>query len=347
MEAAKHEVTGIGSQAGICLPCGPAERNLGGVDMSVIIRRLDRCCSLPAGLCMSTEAKEYKLYYLGGQSNMDGLGSVKDLKDKDAHPVKDVMIFHGNPGLDGKPADGRGIWAELRPGHGSGFSSDGKTNSYSDCFGVELSFGRRLQELDPGTNIAIIKYSRGATALSANANDAKVPNYGGSWEPDFKPGSQPPENINQYDHFLATLENAFAVLDVNGDGEPNRFTPSGIIWMQGESDAHQEPVARQYEVNLKRMMDLMREAFGSDNLPVVIGRISDSGQHPTKGKVWDFGEIVRQAQAEFVKKDRRAALVTSTDDYRYVDPYHYDSAALLDLGRKFAEAVHALNGGKK
>lgn len=29
----------------------------------------------------SAEAKDYKLYYLGGQSNMDGFGYVKDLPD--------------------------------------------------------------------------------------------------------------------------------------------------------------------------------------------------------------------------------------------------------------------------
>lgn len=47
-------------------------------------------------------------------------------------------------------------------------------------------------------------------------------------------------------------------------------------------------------------------------------------------------------------KDRVAAddtgvhLVTSTDEYDYRDPFHYDSAGHLDLGRRFAEAMHAV-----
>ena len=60
--------------------------------------------------------------------------------------------------------------------------------------------------------------------------------------------------------------------------------------------------------------------------------------------VWEYGEIVRAAQAEFVEADGNAALVTSTDEYGYSDPWHYDTAGYLDLGRRFAEAVVGLEG---
>ena len=91
---------------------------------------------------------------------MDGFGYFKDLKGSDAEPVKGVMIFHGNQGLDGNDSsggDGRGLWTELKPGNGTGFKSDGTTNTLSDRFGVELSFGRRMQELNPDSHIAIFK----------------------------------------------------------------------------------------------------------------------------------------------------------------------------------------------
>jgi hypothetical protein len=110
--------------------------------------------------------------------------------------------------------------------------------------------------------------------------------------------------------------------------------------MQGESDAAYTPeIAARYQQNLKRMMDLIRAALRSDDLPVVIGRISDSGRDDKDGKVWDHGEVVRAAQAEFVKDDGHAALVTSTDDYDYSDPWHYDTSGYIDLGHKFAEAL--------
>lgn len=274
--------------------------------------------------------KEYKLYYLGGQSNMDGMGYVADLPEELNAPVEGVMIFHGNTAPDNAEIDGRGIWSELRPGHGRGFECDGVTNTYSDRFGVELTFARRLVELSPMTNIALVKYSRGGTSI-----DQEAARKFGSWDPDYGDST----GVNQYDHFLSTLRNAFSVKDIDGDGKADHLIPSGILWMQGESDAYySEEVARRYEANLKRLMDLMRAAFRIDDLPVVIGRISDSGQD-ADGKVWDFGQIVREAQSLFVEKDGHAALVTSTDHYRYSDRYHYSSEGYIDLGKKFAESV--------
>ena len=110
--------------------------------------------------------------------------------------------------------------------------------------------------------------------------------------------------------------------------------------MQGESDASYGPeVAAKYEANLKRLMDLIRAALRVDDLPVVIGRISDSGTDKKDGKVWDHGTEVRAAQAAFVKNDTAAHLVESTDAYGYSDPWHYDSAGYIDLGKQFANAL--------
>ncbi len=109
--------------------------------------------------------------------------------------------------------------------------------------------------------------------------------------------------------------------------------------MQGESDAYpSEQIALRYLPNLKRLMDLIRAALRVDDLPVVLGRISDSGRDDD-GKIWDYGDIVRRIQAFYVENDNNAALVTSTDKYKYSDPWHYDSIGYIDLGEKFAEAM--------
>ena len=285
-------------------------------------------------LSADLEAKTFKLYYLGGQSNMDGFGYVRELPEALQGPVKGVWIFHGNSSPDGAEVDGKGLWAELRPGHGTGFTSDGKTNTYSDRVGVELTFARRLLEIDPNAHIAIIKYSRGGTSI-----DMAAASTFGCWDPDYNAGN----GINQYDHFLATVTNALSVRDIDGDGEADTLIPSGIVWMQGESDAaHGELIARRYESNLKRLMDLIRAAFRVDDLPVAIGRISDSGKD-VDGKVWDYGDIVREAQASFVRKDSCAALVTTTDSYGYSDNWHYNTAGYIDLGKQFADALAALH----
>ena len=89
-------------------------------------------------------------------------------------------------------------------------------------------------------------------------------------------------------------------------------------------------------------MDLIRAALRQDDLPVVIGRISDSGQDEEDGKVWDYGEELRAAQQSFVENDGRAALVTSTDGYGNSDKWHYDTEGYLDLGRQCAKAMSGL-----
>ena len=280
------------------------------------------------------EAKVFKLYYLGGQSNMDGYGYVNELPSDLRGSVKGVMIFHGNTAPDGSEVDGRGLWAQLRAGHGREFVSDGQTNTYSDRFGIELTFAWRLLKLEPDANIAIIKYSRGGTSIDPRAADRF-----GCWDPDYSAAN----GVNQYDHFLATIRHAFSDGDIDNDGEPDTLVPAGIVWMQGESDAaHGEEIARRYEANLKRLMDLIRAALRQDDLPVVMGRISDSGQD-ADGKVWDHGDMVRNAQAMFVRSDGSAALVTTTDRYRYSDKWHYDTAGYIDLGRQFAQALARLH----
>jgi len=132
------------------------------------------------------------------------------------------------------------------------------------------------------------------------------------------------------------------VRDVDGDGEPDRLIPAGIVWMQGESDANREETAGDYADNLAEMAELLRAAMRRDELPFVFGRISDSHRKPGGEAVWKFGDTLRAQQAAFDESDPRATMVTSTDGYGYSDPYHYDTAGYLDLGEKFAEAMDAL-----
>lgn len=283
---------------------------------------------------VNIRADEFDLYYLGGQSNMDGYGTNSQLPEELQGEVSGVLIFHGNTQADQKPVDGRGKWETLRPGHGVGFQSDGETNTPSNRFGVEITFARGMRKSNPDRRIAIIKYSRGGTSIHE-----KAAGKFGCWEPDFEQGEGDGKGINQYDHFLATMRNSMKTRDIDGDGTDDTLVPAGIVWMQGESDANDEVIAKEYADNLKRLMDLVRATMRSDDLPVVVGRISDSGNDEDDGKVWDFGELLRSEQATFAKNDPAAALVTSTDEYGYSDKWHYDSAGYIDLGRQFAKAM--------
>lgn len=275
-----------------------------------------------------------RVFYLGGQSNMQGYGYVKELPDSLNKKSKDIFIYQGNPVGDNDKNGGLGKWDVLQPGNGTGFVSDGKSNVLSDRFGVELSFAKKLQELYPNQKLAIIKYARNGSSI-----DSVGTSYFGAWEPDFRGG----KGINQYDYFLKTVNNAMAVQDINGDGVEDVLIPSGIVWMQGESDADKsERIANQYYANLKRLMELMRATFRNNDLPIVIGKISDSGDD-VDGKVWGFGELVQYGQEKFAATESNVIIIRTTSGYKYSDKYHYKSDGYIDLGKEFAKAVFLLN----
>jgi hypothetical protein len=275
----------------------------------------------------------YRVFYLGGQSNMEGFGYVKDLPSNLSKPFKDAFIFDGNRVGDGEANGGAGKWEALRPGHGTGFTSDGTTNTPSDRFGVELTFAKHLQELFPNDKIAIIKYARNGSSI-----DSLAAGPFGCWEPDFKGKN----GISQYDNFLSTITNAMKVKDIDGDGKEDTLIPAGILWMQGEGDASfTEAVALEYYDNLKMLMNLIRAALRKDDLPVVIGKISDSGRND-EGRIWKYGELVQYAEEKFAKTDGNAAIVRSTSKYKYSDQWHYDSDGYIDFGKNFAEEMGKL-----
>lgn len=113
------------------------------------------------GMCQPIEKDTIKVFYLGGQSNMDGYEFNSHLPNYLKHEFKSVWIFHGNPAPDERENGGLGKWDRLRPGHGVGFSSDGTDNKLSNRFGIELSFAKRLQELFPNEKIWTCKIFTG------------------------------------------------------------------------------------------------------------------------------------------------------------------------------------------
>ncbi len=284
---------------------------------------------LAAGHANGDEPMTYKLYYLGGQSNMEGFGFASELPQGAETVSRDVMIFTGQIALDNETHGGVGIWEALQPGHGTGFKSDGIENELSDRFGPELFFGQTMAKRLPGIKIAIIKYALGGSGLADGVG------YG-NWHPDFSEGA----GNNQYDHFLQTLRNALGHSDIDGDGVADHLVPSGIVWMQGEADAYDsQAAADEYRANIERLMGLIRAALRVDDLPLVVGRITDSGMSDD-GTVMDYIATVQNAQADFVENDPCAAYVSVTDDLNYLDDgWHYNTDGFVRLGTAFAEAM--------
>ena len=183
-----------------------------------------------------------------------------------------------------------------------------------------------------GVKIAIIKYSFGGTALYPGAG------YG-DWHPDQ-------ERINHLDNALSTINNAFDVADINGDGRLDRLIPSGIIWMQGESDAeHSKEASEAYYGNLKNLINLLRASLRNEKLPVIIGKINDSHMTSNGGPTQPFIKIVHSAQKKFTEEDDCASYVTEIESYNFSDDaWHYDTDGFIKMGIAFAKALKQLEG---
>ncbi len=259
---------------------------------------------------------------------MDGYGYNSQLPDSLNGIVKNAMIFDGNRNNDGSPNGGLGIWAPVEPGHGYGFKTDGKINNLSEYFGPELTFAKTLVKKEK--KVAIIKYSFGGTALFQGAG------YG-NWDPDQ-------DGINHYDNALAAIKNAYEVNDINSDGIMDKLIPSGIIWMQGESDAeYSQESADAYQRNLSRLVNLIRAAMRMDDLPVVIGKINDSRMYKDGAPTQPYISTVHLAQEAYTKADPCATYVKDTESYKFSeDAWHYDTNGFIQMGQAFAKAVMSL-----
>ena len=247
--------------------------------------------------CVSlVQASRLKVYLLGGQSNMAGAGAANDLPPELQEPQTDVLIY---PGYYHNVYQG-GSWEYLQPN---------LRNIY--FFGPEVTFGRAIADAQPGENIALIKYSLGATNL---------------WEEWRSPNTGRGPAGPQYVAFMNTVTDALVSLEANYEPEI-----MGMIWMQGESDCSIESRALAYEQNLTYFIESVRWHVGVPNLPFVIGQISEA-------PVWIYGDIVRQAQLN-VSETVPYTSVFSTSDLTMCDPYHYDAAGQITLGSRFAAAM--------
>ncbi|MEL6782070.1 MAG: sialate O-acetylesterase, partial [Pseudomonadota bacterium] len=95
----------------------------------------------------------------------------------------------------------------------------------------------------------------------------------------------------------------------------------------------------EYAQNVARLMDLLRAALRADDLPVVLGRIQDSGDTPDT-QVMAYSAEVRAQQEAYAASDPCAAIVTVTEAFGFLpDGWHYRSEDYLTLGEAFADAV--------
>lgn len=271
---------------------------------------------LAAMICLTgaIQAETIHVFLIGGQSNADGRanisGSSQNLTPVLANPQTDVPIYYGlsASGPSGSyPFLNSGTLTDLKPG----------ISAVSGKFGPELSFGRSMADYyasTTGESIALIKYAVGGTDLAVDwkaGGNATTTGDGGS-----------------YLNFQSIVSSGLAKLQAENPGDT--IVISGMIWMQGESDAV-AAYSSLYQANLTNFLADVRATYGA-SLPIVIGQLSVNQTNLNA----TYLNTVRNAQSAVAAANPLNGLVVTDTFALDGDNLHFNRPGQVALGYAFA-----------
>jgi len=114
-------------------------------------------------------------------------------------------------------------------------------------------------------------------------------------------------------------------------------TLAGVLWHQGETDALHEPLAQSHAGKLTRLISRLRDELGAPELPILIGDLAPFGDSRRKPEAVARRALVRAGLRRVADEDPHAAFVESLG-LGGCDGVHFDRAALVELGHRYAEA---------
>jgi hypothetical protein len=176
--------------------------------------------------------------------------------------------------------------------------------------GPGFAFGRAMAEAHPGVRIGLIPGAVGGSSIRA-------------WLPN---AVHEQTNTRPWDD---ALSRTFRVLAQQG-GELK-----GIIWHQGESDSND--FAPQYEDALVDLVERFRREFQNPGLPFVASPLAE---FYVAGNA--VGAEVNAALARLPERLPHTAVISAEGMTPKADNIHLDTASARELGRRYAEAMLAL-----
>jgi hypothetical protein len=263
-----------------------------------------------------------KVFLLGGQSNMAGLGGYSGYLPPNWYPWTMPPYDHADapcPAPYNQPLTSVKFWnytpdnissSVHNPGVGTGWISLQNGYGYrTDQFGPELSFGAKLREMYPNDEINLVKLGVSGASLA------------GDWNPASGPS-----------HNLFTSRVTAALNNLAAQGKTPQI--EGMIWMQGETDAADHTQAANYAQNLDNFVASVRDRFDADNMKFVVGRItymSEAALGATRSDI----DLVRNAQVDVSTYVSNSSWI-DTDDLPWAYYGHYGTQGQIDLGIRFA-----------
>lgn len=190
-------------------------------------------------------------------------------------------------------------------------------------FGPEVTLARQLSAALPEREIWLVKYAIGGTSLLA-------------WAPRWDSArAEVTGNASAgplYERLIETLRE----LDPERGAEV-----AAVLWMQGERDATSPEAGRAYFENLVELVQSLRRDLAVPELPFLLGLVNPPPErYPAR-------KAVRDAQRRAAAEIPGVHLLETDDLTKWSDALHYDTEGVLELGRRFAEAVLRVVGEER
>ena len=263
------------------------------------------------------------VYLLGGQSNMQGSGELKNLPPELKPEFNNVFFF----------ADGKFVPYEI---------GKTKTSNNPASFGPELGFSKVMTE--SGKPIYLIKFAVGGMPLHHGWDAGNW--LGGNPSPgrtNFYPGKNLADP-NMGKLYKAMIEKYMAGIKSLTDAG---HTPvvKGFLWMQGEQDSKNEPSANSYDQNLDQLITRIKQDLKLDRLPCVFGQVLPAENHLPR---FTHRALIREKMAAADMSSGLPSAIPlckmiSTDDFPLLeDTVHYNADGLYQMGVKMAEEMKLL-----
>lgn len=109
-------------------------------------------------------------------------------------------------------------------------------------------------------------------------------------------------------------------------------TIKGILWHQGESNAHPGMIGP-FEEHLKLLFKEFRTTVGNDSLPIVVGEMASF----LKYKNGVYGDSINQVLWKIKLTDPFVGVVKTDDLTHKGDSLHFNAKSLRTMGKRYAE----------
>ncbi len=272
-----------------------------------------------AATVMAQTSSMAEVYFLSGQSNMQGIGKLDQLPAPLTHPLDHVFFWNGS------------AFEKLDP-------NTTKISSRKGELGPELGFAKAISQLRPDQTIYLVKFAASGQPLHHGWDGNQW--VGGSPSPmrkNFYPGlSADDPNIGV--HFQAMMQRFKSATQALSQANID-FKVAGLVWMQGEQDAKHEISATSYAESLALLKQRWQEDLGPTEVPLVFGQVL--AHSPTLAR-FTHRDPLRQSMvnadmnSKHVDAINNVWMQSTTGMPLLKDTVHYNAEGQFLLGQSFA-----------